>query len=97
MRKSLKTLLITMLILTCAAIFTFAASANNLGDVDGSGDVNSEDARLTLRASVELEHFEPGSQEFNAADVDFDNSITSDNARTILRVAVQLEELPDEY
>ena len=95
MRKSLKTLLITMLILTCAAIFTFAASANNLGDVDGSGDVNSEDARLTLRASVELEHFEPGSQEFNAADVDFDNSITSDDARTILRVAVQLEELPD--
>ena len=61
------------------------------GDVDNDGEVSSGDARLALRASVQLEHYEPGSASFLAADVDKNGEIEASDARTILRVSVQLE------
>ena len=39
MRKSLKTLLITLVALVCAMLFMFTAFANALGDVDGKEPV----------------------------------------------------------
>lgn len=93
MRKSLKTLLITLVALVCAMLFMFTAFANALGDVDGKDGVNAADARLALRAAVGLENFAPGSAEFKAADVDRDNHITANDARSILRAAVGLEDL----
>ena len=61
------------------------------GDVDGDNEVTSGDARLALRASVQLEKYEPGSAQFLAADVDGNGAIESSDARTILRVSVKLE------
>lgn len=66
-------------------------AASQLGDVDGDGSVTAADARLALRASVNLEHYELGSREFIAADYDRDGTITAGDARMILRTAVDLE------
>ena len=61
------------------------------GDVDGDGEISSGDARLALRASVQLEKYEAGSAKFLAADVDGNGEIEASDARTILRVSVKLE------
>ena len=63
----------------------------SLGDVDGDGEIKAQDARLALRAAVNLENFEKSSPEFLAADATKDGVIKSDDARLILRVAVKLE------
>ena len=63
------------------------------GDVDLDGKVAAADARLALRAAVELETYASDSAEFFAADVDRDGVITAGDARTILRAAVGLETL----
>ena len=62
------------------------------GDVDGNGKLEPADARLALRASVQLEQYEPGSARFLAADANRDGVIGSDDARMILRAAVNLED-----
>ena len=78
-------------------LVTFGVKCGNapagflLGDVDLDGEVTSGDARLALRASVKLEDYAPGSQQFLAADVDKNGAIESSDARTILRVSVKLE------
>lgn len=59
------------------------------GDIDGSGDITSADARMALRTSVNLETL--GKAEKTAADVNADNSITADDARKVLRVSVSLD------
>jgi len=68
----------------------------NLGDVNGDGDIKSDDARLALRTSVKLEKdIVEGTDAFKAADVNGDGAVKSDDARTILRVSVKLENLDD--
>ena len=62
-----------------------------LGDIDDDGVVTAEDARLALRAAVDLEPIEPGTDEFSAADVDKDGAITSADARLIMRIAVGMD------
>ena len=61
------------------------------GDVDGDGEVSSADARLALRASVNLETLSETAA--LAADADNDNAITPADARLILRASVGLETL----
>ena len=61
------------------------------GDVNGDGKVNSQDARLALRAAAKLETLDDAS--FAAADVNGDGKITSTDARTILRAAAKIESL----
>ena len=61
------------------------------GDVDGDGSIDPGDARLALRASVDLEYLNDNA--FLAADSDGDGVITPSDARTILRIAVKLETL----
>ena len=65
-----------------------------LGDVNGDGKVNSADARLALRAAVNLETLTETQR--LAADVDKDGSIRSSDARLILRVAVGLAKFDEE-
>ena len=67
----------------------------NLGDVDGNGEVESGDARLALRASVKLEDIKEGTAAFKAADIDGNGTIESSDARLILRLSVKLEKLED--
>ena len=60
-----------------------------LGDVNGDGRITSADARLALRAAVNLEVLTDLQR--LAADVDQDNNVRSADARLILRVAVGLD------
>ena len=88
--------LIAMLLALCltATCFLFASSAAAIpGDVNSDGKVGSDDARLTLRASVRLERITKGSAAFTAADVNRDGVIGSDDARNVLRGSVGLENL----
>ena len=71
-------------------IETLAVTAENIGDVDGDGEVTAADARLALRAAVELEHFDEKTADI--ADADRDGAITAADARLILRAAVELED-----
>lgn len=59
------------------------------GDIDGDGTVSATDARLALRASVELEGLSAAQK--NAADTDFGKTVAAADARTILRLSVKLE------
>ncbi len=60
------------------------------GDVDGSGDISVSDARLALRAAVELDTLTDAY--FTSADVDFSGNISVSDARLILRAAVKLDD-----
>lgn len=62
-----------------------------VGDSDGNGQINSEDARLALRLSVGLENFAPDSVQYRACDVDVFTGVTSSDARSILRAGIGLE------
>ncbi len=62
---------------------------NAPGDVDCDGEVSANDARITLRASVNLE--ELSMEEYLSADIDNDSRITASDARMILRISVGLE------
>lgn len=61
-----------------------------MGDVNGDGKLDAEDARLALRAAVGLEKYAKDSPEFIAADVNETGNILPDDARMILRVSVGL-------
>lgn len=63
------------------------------GDVDGDAKVTSADARLALRASVELEQYAPFSAAFAAVDVNCNGDLEPADARLILRACVGLENL----
>ena len=93
MKKSISILLVAAML---SFAFVFAAHAVPMaGDVDGDGKVSSGDARLALRASVKLEHYDEGSDAYLAADADGDGAISSADARSILRASVGLETLPE--
>ncbi len=61
------------------------------GDVDGNKTITAADARLALRASVELEKLD--ATQTKAADVDGNAGISAADARLILRTSVGLETL----
>ncbi len=63
-----------------------------LGDVDNNGKVDTQDARMALRASIGLEKYAAGSKEFLAADVNKDNKLGTDDARYILRHSIGLKD-----
>lgn len=64
----------------------------SLGDIDLDGNVSSADARLALRASVDLQNLDTLLRQL--ADADGDDTVSSADARLILRAAVKLESLP---
>lgn len=66
-----------------------------MGDVDFDEQISPADARLVLRAAVELERF--SARQKLAGDVDRDGAITPADARVILRAAVGLEKITPEY
>ena len=70
-----------------------ASSADLPGDADQSGEVDSGDARLALRAAVGLDSFDARSEVYRLLDVDGDGALSSADARLILRAAVDLEVL----
>ena len=60
------------------------------GDVDGDGAISVSDARLALRAAVQLD--KPAEAYFTAANVDFADKVSVSDARLILRAAVKLDD-----
>ena len=80
----------------CLFCFALFAGAVTLGDVDGDGNLSSADARLALRASVKLENYQSGSQQFTTADADGNGKLEAADARTILRASVKLDRLPED-
>ena len=85
MKKAIS-LLLTVLLLSAAAAPVFAADAT--GDVDADGAVTAADARLLLRAAVELEALSP--EQRLSGDLDEDGVISAADARLALRLAVGL-------
>lgn len=69
------------------------ATCVTLGDMNNDGAINLKDARMALRAAVELETFEETTHAFLVGDVDHDGQITLADARMILRAAVEIEDL----
>lgn len=67
-------------------------SARFLGDLNGDGEVTSEDARFCLRYSVGLDKLNP--KQIKAADINCNNEIDSSDARAVLRKSIKLDNLP---
>ena len=65
-----------------------------MGDVNGDGDILASDARLALRAAVNLETYDGVYS--TAANIDGDGNIGVSDARLILRASVHLDD-PDEW
>lgn len=64
-----------------------------VGDVDDSGKIEAADARVILRAAVDLEKLDTSA--FMKADIDGDGSISAQDARLALRLAVGLDKAPE--
>ena len=65
-----------------------------LGDINGSGDIKADDARLALRMAVGFDDSETEPVFYPAAaDIDGNDKVEAGDARLILRGAVGLEEL----
>ena len=72
---------------------TYVVTPETIGDLDGDGKRTASDARLALRAAVELD---PLTDELkDIADADRDGAVTASDARLILRAAVELENPAD--
>ncbi|MBQ6420084.1 MAG: InlB B-repeat-containing protein [Clostridia bacterium] len=72
-------------------VFSLAAQMRLMGDVDNDNTITAMDARLILRASVDLENFTPIQKII--ADTDKDDTVTAMDARFILRTSVDLEKV----
>lgn len=87
MRKHLAVVLFAFILsLLPAYVNMSSASAFSLFDVNGDGIITSADARIALRASVNLTELNTAQKK--AADIDSDNAVTAADARYILRRAV---------
>lgn len=64
-----------------------------IGDLDGSTGITAGDARMALRAAVDLERLEPW--QVLSADADNSGMVTASDARLILRASVGLENSSD--
>lgn len=92
--KNVKRLFSIALFFAAFFAFSIVAGASTHGDCDLDGAVTSADARLALRAAVELETL--SEEKLRIADVDASGDVTSADARLILRIVVALES-PDAY
>ena len=86
-----KYLVITAVIALLISAFCVPAAAADFlpGDVNGSGEVLADDARLALRASARLQELDADQQK--AADVDQNGEVVASDARQILRYSARLQ------
>ncbi len=88
MAKKILCIIISAIILLSTVPLALASVP---GDVNANGKLSSEDARIVLRASVELETLTE--EQTKEADAFKDGKINAKDARTLLRVSVELETL----
>ena len=81
--------LLTVRLRTAGGGVSDAAAIVSRGDADGSGKVNSADARRALRSAARLETL---ADPYDAAraDLDCDGKVSSSDAREILRIAARI-------
>lgn len=91
MKKKILIVVSAVLIILTSFLLTASASSVLLGDINSSGKIEAADARIALRASVNLEQL--SDNEAFIADIDGNNSVTAADARLILRMSVNLEKL----
>ncbi len=89
--KKQKLIILPILIVCILFSCISPAVAALKGDIDGKAGVTAADARLVLRASVNLEVLTE--QQLKLADVDGKPGITAADARLVLRASVNLENL----
>ena len=90
MKKIIKLCAYALALVMLAAAAIVPAYAASMGDVDGDGEVTSQDARLALRYAIGLEGLT--SSQKALADMDKDGDITAADARSVLRKAIGLED-----
>ena len=90
MRKTMKRALAALL---CAALFCTAGigAFAAVGDINGSGNTNSADARLLLRYCAKLE--ELSDAQLAKSDFNCDGKVNTADARLLLRAAAKLDSL----
>ena len=93
MKKTHKIICLLLLLAMSAVACCVPASALAFGDVDGDGRLLAADARMVLRASVNLVTL--SEEQKKAADTDCDKAITAADARNILRLCVGLGNTDD--
>ncbi len=98
MYKKVIALFLVLCMLPLAGLPSAAADEPlRYGDLTLDGEVEVDDARYVLRASVGLENYAPGSDDFRRADADGNGEIEVSDARLVLRVSVGLQDyLPAE-
>ncbi len=75
-----------------AATVALPGASSAGGDIDGDGDVTSNDALLILRSSLDMESFDDAQKQ--AADLDGDGVITSNDALLALRISLGMGDAP---
>lgn len=83
--------IITLMSLLFTSLILYSSASTVKGDVDGDSQVTVSDARLVLRAAINLEQYTKTSALYINGNVDNDSTLTVSDARTILRVAIGLE------
>lgn len=73
---------------------TFMHQGENIGDMNGDGDITAADAVMILQALSGTRTLTQ--KEMYRSDVDGDGKVTEEDAKTILRMVVGLEPKPDE-
>ena len=89
-RSLLKPAALFCALLMCLMSLVPAAAAVR-GDVDGNGVLDTEDARMALRQSLDLENYEAGSARYIASDANGDGLVDTEDARLLLRECLGLE------
>lgn len=94
MKKNISQILsVVLLLLMLVSVATVSAVAaetvSKAGDVNFDGELNSDDTRLILRASVGLEKLT--NEQYAYADIDRDGKISASDARLCIRAVVGLE------
>ncbi len=91
MKKKIFLIISVLLIILTSFSINASASSVLMGDINSNGNVEAADARIALRASVNLEQL--SADKAFLADIDGNNSVTAADARIILRMSVKLEDL----
>ncbi len=92
MKKALLSFLLIFSLMSALFIPVYAAEYDLLmGDIDGSTTLTAGDARVILRASVDLEKLDKA--QAILADVNFDKKVDAGDARLVLRASVGLENI----
>ena len=89
MKRNLKLIALLLVVFSLNLIVPVVKAESVLGDVNADGKITSDDARLALRYSANME--KPSASEKTAADINKDGSITIEDVKLLMADALDLE------